>query len=568
MKKLFASVVILISLTTTLVYGQKENVIKLNPPVNDVIVYLSGAQIRYKLNVNLTVGRNILMLENFSAKINPSSIRITSDDATTVLSVKHKITSTPIEAEMLKYNQVNDSIKLITKKLSAVADETNALTVQKDMLLKNQSLGGQNTGVNVLELQKAADFFQSRVLEINKRITELATDSETYTLQLTKLQEKSYKLSYTNNNDRSEVSVLLIASKAQQSSIEISYVVSDAGWMPYYDLKCEDISKPILLNYRAKAFNNCGIDWNDVAVTLSTANPLKSISVPELPTWYLSDYSSVSSFGKSSYLGYNEVYNQSNADANQQIANGTYSWEENKLEDKQKVDYGRNVRKQTVQMKQISVPELAFDFQLKNKYTMPSDAQPYILDVQEIALKADYRYIAVPVIEKSAFLIACISDWEELNLVEGNANVYLNGTYVGQSYINPNEISDTLQISMGRDSRIQVDRNKLKDYSSKQLIGSKRKATYVYEISIKNNRSLPISIQIMDQLPVSKSQEIEVTADELSGAIHNLLSGQLDWSFTIDPGKVQTLKLGYTVKYPKNVKIQFRQMKAMECPSF
>ena len=106
MKKLLASVVILISLTTTLAYGQKENVIKLNPPVNDVIVYLSGAQIRYKLNVNLTAGRNILMLENFSAKMNPSSIRITSDDATTVLSVKQKITSTPVEAEMLKYNQV------------------------------------------------------------------------------------------------------------------------------------------------------------------------------------------------------------------------------------------------------------------------------------------------------------------------------------------------------------------------------------------------------------------------------------------------------------------------------
>jgi len=239
------------------------------------------------------------------------------------------------------------------------------------------------------------------------------------------------------------------------------------------------------------------------------------------------------------------------------------------LEDKEmSIAGGRMIPKQGVQMKHISVPELAFDFQLKNHYTLPSDAQPYILDVQEIALKADYRYIAVPVIEKSAFLIACISDWEELNLVEGNANVYLNGTYVGQSYINPNEISDTLQISMGRDSRIQVDRNRMKEYSSKQLMGSKRKATYVYEISVKNNRTIPISIQIQDQLPVSSNQEIEVTADELSDAAHNALSGLLEWSFTIDPGKVQTIKMGYTVKYPKNVTLQFKQMKAMECPSF
>ncbi len=562
MKKIFISAVVMLSVVSTLVFGQKENLVKMSPPVNDVIVYLSGAQIRYKLNVNLTAGRNILVLENFSPKLNPGSIRITSDEATTVLSVKQKITSTPVEAEMLKYNQLNDSIKLITKKLSAVADETNALTIQKDMLMKNQSLGGQNTGVNVLELQKAADFFQSRVLEINKRITELAYDSETYTTMLGKLQEKLLKLS-NKNNDRSEVSVLLIAPKTQQSTIEISYVVREAGWMPYYDLKCEDISKPILLNYRAKAYNNCGIDWNDVAMTLSTADPLKSITVPDLPTWYISDYSNLTNYGKS---GYFQQYPLNNADANQEVANGLYSWEVNKLEDKQ--ISGKEYAHKGVQMKQISVPELAFDFQLKNKYTLPSDAQPYILDVQETSLKADYRYIAVPVIEKSAFLIACISDWEELNLVEGNANVYLNGTYVGQSYINPNEISDTLQISMGRDSRIQVDRNKLKDYSSKQLIGSKRKATYVYEITVKNNRSLPISIQIQDQLPVSNNQEIEVTADELSNAVHNVLSGLLEWSFTIDPGKVQTIKLGYNVKYPKNVKLQFKQMKAMECPSF
>jgi uncharacterized protein (TIGR02231 family) len=531
MKKLFTSVVIMISVASTLVFGQKENVLKMNPPVNDVIVYLYGAQIRYKVNVNLMAGRNILVLENFSPKVNPSTVRITSDEATTVLSVKQKLTSTPIDAEMTKYNQVNDSIKLFTRKLNAVADETNALTVQKDMLLKNQSLGGQNTGVNVMELQKAADFFQSRVLEINKRISELASDSETFTTQLGKLQERFYKLSLTINNLRTEVSVLLIAPKAQQSSIEISYVVSDAGWMPYYDLKCEDISKPIVLNYRAKAYNNCGIDWNDVGITLSTADPLKSISVPDLKTWHISDYSNLSSYGKSGYFSQNNK-----DDMNQEAYNGTFGWEQNKLEDKQQAQ-------KTVSMKQISVPELSFDFQIKNRYTLPSDAQPYIIDVEEHSLKADYRYVAVPVIEKSAFLIACINDWEDLNLVEGNANVFLNGTYVGQSYINPNEISDTLQISLGRDSRIQVDRVKLKDYSSKLLIGSKRKATYVYEISVKNNRSLPINIEIQDQVPVSNNQDIEVTIDELSNALHNALTGLLTWNFMIDPGKVQTLSL-------------------------
>ncbi len=555
MKK-FLFLIVLLSVFTTAVFGQKENIIKLSPPVNDAIIYLSGAQIRYKVNVNLQAGRNTLVLENFSPKLNPATIRINSDEATTVLSMKHSVTSTPVDAEMLRYNQANDSIKLINKKLSAAADETNALNIQKEMLLKNQSLGGQNTGVNVLDLQKAADFFQTRVLEINKRVTELAVESDNYSTQLTQLQTKVYQLSVGIKSSHSEVSVLLIAPKAQSSSLEISYVVSDAGWMPYYDLKCEDISKPIDLIYRAKAYNNCGIDLNDIAITLSTADPLKAITVPDLQTWYLSDYSNLNKYNKSGYFQLNNNVSQ--------VDNGSYSWSfNNKEEDKQQMQMH-----QKVQMKQISVPELSFDIQLKNRYTLPSDAQPYIMDVEEHSLKADYRYISVPVLEKSAFLIACINEWEDLNLVEGNANVYLNGIYVGQSYINPNEISDTLQISLGRDSRIQIDRVKQKEYSSKQLMGSKRKATYVYEISIKNNHAMPINIEIQDQLPVSNNQDIEVTPDELSGAVHTTLSGLLDWNYIIDPGKVKTIKLGYTVKYPKNVVLQFKKMKAVNCPSF
>ncbi|HNW88888.1 MAG TPA: DUF4139 domain-containing protein [Bacteroidales bacterium] len=546
MKKFFVLVLVSILFSTT-AFPQKENVIRMNPSLHDVIIYLTGAQMRYKVNVNLLKGRNMLVLENFAPKLNPASIRIKSDDNSTVLSISHKVTSTPVESEMLKHTRINDSIKLITKKLTAINDEKNALTAQKDMLLKNQSLGGQSTGVNVAELQKAADFYQLRFTYINNRFSELTADADVNTAILIQLQVKATEMNAKLKTSRSEVSLLLIANNTQASTIEISYVVNDAGWMPYYDLKCEDISKPIMLNYRAKAYNNSGVDWDDVSLILSTTDPSLNISVPDLQTWYLTNYVSQVKYDKSGY------YNQ----------NVTNAWETN---EEAKVD--RKEHQQAVQTKLIEVPELSFDFNIKNRYTIPSDAQPYIIEIEDHSVTASYRYICVPIVEKSAFVMACINEWEELNLVEGYANVFLNGTYVGQSYINPNEISDTLQISLGRDSRIQVDRVKLKDYSSKILIGAKRKATYVYEISVKNNHTSPVSIEIQDQIPVSNNQEIEVTVDQISAAEHNPLTGILKWNYTIDPGKVQSLKIGYTVKYPKSYSIPMKKMRAQNCPSF
>jgi uncharacterized protein (TIGR02231 family) len=531
------------------IYAQKENIIKVNPEVNNVIVYLTGAQVRYKIQASLLPGRNLLEIKGLAPNLDPSSIRITADEKSTVLSVTHKKTSELIGSEAAKLDIVNDSIKLITKKINLINDEKNALTIQKDLLLKNLSLGGQNTGVNILDLQKASDYYQAKVFEINKRFTELTADADVQTATLEKLQLKSDKLTVSSKTQLSEVSVLIITENAQNTTLEFSYVVREAGWMPYYDLKCEDISQPLKLNYRAKAYNNCGIDWKDVALTLSTADPLLDINLPAIQTWYLYNYNG-------GQLKYDKggFYQQNNANE----SNFEY---QNKEESKYQ-------QHQAVQTKQIEVPELSFNFPIKSRYTLPSNAQPYIVDIDEYSLAATYRYVCVPVAEKSAFLLACISDWEELNLVEGNANIYLNGTYVGQSYLNPNEISDTLQVSLGRDSRIQVDRLKMKDYSSKVLIGSKRKATYVYEISVKNNRNTPIAVEIQDQVPVSSNQEIEVTIDQISEAQHDIATGLLKWNFTIEPGKVQSVKLGYTVKYPKTVTLQFKKMKAMECPSF
>ena len=109
------------------------------------------------------------------------------------------------------------------------------------------------------------------------------------------------------------------------------------------------------------------------------------------------------------------------------------------------------------------------------------------MDVIKYNVPTLFKYYSVPKVDRDAFLIARIPNWQDLNLIEGNANIYFGGTYVGQSFISTRSVSDTLDISLGRDKKVIVTRTKMKDFSSKKTFGSNRKETHAYRIIVKNN---------------------------------------------------------------------------------
>lgn len=56
------------------------------------------------------------------------------------------------------------------------------------------------------------------------------------------------------------------------------------------------------------------------------------------------------------------------------------------------------------------------------------------------------------------FLQADIDNWQSLNLLNGNANIYYGNTYIGNVMINANQLVDTLRVPFGVDKSIQVSR--------------------------------------------------------------------------------------------------------------
>ncbi len=191
-------------------------------------------------------------------------------------------------------------------------------------------------------------------------------------------------------------------------------------------------------------------------------------------------------------------------------------------------------------------------YEIELPYTVLNDGKNYSVDINEYEIKAAYEYYAVPKLVPEAFLTAKIVDWQELNLVDGEVNLFFEGTYLGNSYLNISGADDTLQISLGRDPGVVVKRVLQKTYSQKRFLGGNKTDTRVYDIIVRNNKREPISIKVEDQFPISTSKEVDVTKLNYENGVLDEPTQKISWQLSVAPGREAKINFGFSVKYPKD----------------
>ncbi len=538
MKKL---ILIAFLFSATAVYTQNEQIQEVNAPVSSAIIYLDGAEVTHSKQLSLQPGRNKVVFTGLSSKLISKSVQVTLSNAgASILSVSDRINYMANQKQNTRIKQLQDSVTMLGDLLAQVRYDKDAFDIEKKMLLANNSIGGHDKGVAIAELKLAADFYRSRVKEINAEMFRLEKKEKELNEQFTRSSLQLKEANVKFNPPTAEVSILLSAPSKMETAITLKYIVNSAGWAPSYDLLAEDVNQPIELKYRAKVFNNTGVDWNDIKIKLSTSDPMQSAAKPEMQTWNVDYGDEGNRFYNSNYQGYLQ---------------NSAGYAGNAMPNDDDISKGKLITKDNIKYEQVMVSELSAEFDIKSSYSIPSDAKPYIVDVTEYKLPATYQHFSIPKIDRDAFLLARIAGWEDLNLVEGPANVYYSNTYVGQSYIYTRSIDDTLDLSLGRDNRVLVTRSKLKDFSSKKLIGTNKKETYSFEMVVKNNRKFPVTIEVQDQIPISKQSDIIVDVLENSKADMDVITGKLKWNYTLQPGESQKILLTFSVKYPKNKSI-------------
>lgn len=549
MKKKFALLSALLVAAATAFPQATEPVQEINSPVQSAIIYLYGAEVTQSKTVTLNPGRNKILFEGLSAKLDAKSIQVNfSGTDVSILAISNAMNYITGQKESVKIRQLKDSVEMASDALTLINNEKDAYTLEKNMILKNEAIGGTDKGLAVAELKLAADFYRSRIREINMEISKLDKKRNTINQALAKTSQQLMELNAKNNQPTAEISILVNSAVKTTSTLTLKYLVTDAGWAPNYDLHAEDINQPIELKYRAQVYNNTGIDWNDIRIKLSTADPSKSASKPELTPWDLGAVND--GYAKRKFGAKSDAYKNFE---NQEGYSG------NSISKDMDLKAVPQRQPSNVELVEIEIAELSAEFDIKTSYTIPADSKPYIVDVTEYKLPATYQHFSAPKLDRDAFLLARITGWEDLDLVEGPANIYYGGTYVGQSYIYTRNADDTLDLSLGRDNKVLVTRSKIKEFSSKKLIGNTTKETFAYEIVVKNNRKAPVQIEVQDQLPISTQSEITVDAIETTKAEYDPKTGNLVWTYSLQPGEAKKINLSYAVKYPKNMRINIQR---------
>jgi uncharacterized protein (TIGR02231 family) len=200
----------------------------------------------------------------------------------------------------------------------------------------------------------------------------------------------------------------------------------------------------------------------------------------------------------------------------------------------------------------VADKELNVTFNIDLPYDVASNGKEQTVALKEYEVPAIYKFYAAPKLDQDAYLLAEIQDWEKLNLLPGEANIIFEGVYVGKSFIDPNSVNDTLNITLGRDKRVVVKREKLVDFSSQKFVGSNKKQIFTYELTVKNNKKEKLQLLLKDQFPLSTNKEIEVEILETSGGSVNNDNGVVTWKLDLAPGENKKVRISYAVKFPKD----------------
>ncbi|MEN9348234.1 MAG: hypothetical protein RLZZ77_1745 [Bacteroidota bacterium] len=504
--------------------------------ISDVTVFLAGAQVTHNGEVTLKAGENIFRIDDLTAYLDPNSVQVEGNSDYTILSVRHQVNYETNNTSNPRIKAILDSLEDFRFKQSEIQSMKNVYAQERALLEANRNIKGADAVLVMEDLEEMANFFRERFKSIEYKLLELGDQEKKNNDVLNRLQNKLNALNARISTNPSEVLVTVIARKEGKSNLKLTYFAQNAGWVPSYDLRAEEINGPIDFSYRAKVYQSTGNDWNDVNLTLSTGNPAIGGQIPNLNPWYiyLYDPQPMSIYSRKDYApAAAPAYSMGESDkiqADAEVYNG----------------FQTAASYTTIQNAGVST-----EFKISVPYDIPSDNQQYDVTMQHESLKAEYAYVTIPKMDNDAFLRANVIDWMQYSLLPGESNIYFKGTFVGKGYIDPALANDTLSLSLGRDKSINVKREQIKDFCKTSLFGSKQKTSKAYQISVTNTKKQAITIEIKDQLPISQNGDVTVETEELSGGTYDAATGLVTWKLTIQPGETVKKDLKFNVTYPK-----------------
>jgi len=557
MKKILS--ITILFLTTFYSYATEKEIVKAT--ITDVTVYAQGAQIFQKTNYTVKPGITEVIIEGISPYIDVNSLQVKATGNSIILDSKYstfypKPEEITLEGLPLKIrkdiNILQDSLKNLNYDIQDIQDEIDVLMATKNILANNGAIRGQgkvNDSINLLK--QAVEYYTIKMTEINKKLQSLNRRKAD---KLEKKQGMEERLGKLRKHQSSEgmneaeqgpihrITVTLSTKELVTGKLSISYLVANAGWIPMYDLRSDGLTSKINLTYKAQVFQNSGLDWENVKLNISTNNPYQNKTKPTLHPWYIDYYA----YRNDSYNNYG---GNAPASMKKELETKGYAYSNtlSTAEDVESLTSDQFV--QTI--RQLTSAEFRIDL----PYSIKSNNEQHMVLIKVADLEASYKYYTVPKLDNSVYLVAQLSKLDELGLVPAQANIFFDGSYVGETYIDPTTMEDTLNLSLGRDPNIIVKRLLVKKDSKEKIVGDKKERIMSYSIEIKNLKATSIDLVVMDQIPITQNADIIIEPLELNKGELDTRTGIIEWKYSLKTKESKLLNFSYKVKHNKDLNV-------------
>mgnify|MGYP000502881987 FL=1 len=658
MKRIIASILVGCSFVSA--NAQKE--ISSVAPIKKVTVFFTGAQVQHETKIDLVSGRQDIVFQKLTDFVDPNTVQVKAQGDVTILSVRTRKNYEDLKISNEEIHALNAKKDLLYKKDQALRDEYVILEMDKNLLMQNRDLKGQDQGLKTTELKEAYLFMHTKLTEVITRETAIYAELEDLQKKMNQIEQEIISQRSKPVINYSEVVVEVDVTKSCTAGFQFNYISPNATWKAYYDMRSDGIGKPVRLEAKANVSQTTGIEWKNVDLVLSTNDPYENAQEPTLQPWiiYYNNYpqqktqstrslpqmsydgeklrgevidastgealpfarvqfannpniAAVTNFdGKfeltipkgenyvnASFVGYNTAQLQitstylkfflepqdvvlqevmvrgARAEASDYYIDGVYESDASGAtitrEDiarmpMRSADMAKSIpgvqtaRKRKMEFKNetaayksntvattITKKDLRVEYAIQSKMSIPSDGMDHRVSIATHELPASYEYHVIPKIDPSVYLSAQVVGWEKLNLLSGESNIYFDGTFMGKSYLDVNSTKDTLSFSFGKDSKVSVERTRVKEKSKIKTIGSRQKFDVTWEIKIKNNGGAMIPLIVKDQYPVSNQEDIKVKQGELVDGKVDEKTGIITWTFLKGISGSQTITFDYSV---------------------
>ena len=551
MKKLIFVLAASILGSTCLKAEEKEIIV--NDQIKSVTVFMQNAQLFKQAYTSIPKGTSHFVFNDVSPYINKASIQVAGIGKFTILNTQYRYyMETPnnqksnVSPKFLEREKVlKDSLQNIQLRINKNSELMNAIEQERNLIMANPLVKGISNSDSLELLKGTANF-------LRKELKELAQMKYVLSIQAKKMADHHKKLKHElrelrqliqNQNIQPtpkyhhQVIVTVLSQSATNGTIKLNYLSGNAGWNPQYDLIAKDHQSDITLIYKAQLYQNTGKDWNQVKVKVSNANPNQGNTKPKLPIWFVNFQRFILQDRAKKGL-----YLEGNAVSEKSVSMESVSEDDMEIEEEASMLY-----EYTNKVQNFSLVE--FDIALP--MNVSSGGKPHYMDLKREKVSTKFQLYLVPKLEKDAFVVARLTDWESLDLLTGQANIYYGNTFIGRTVVNPSVTDDTLEVSMGRDRSVYVERKKTDSQTKKKLIENSKVYSADYVITIKNKNRGEVHLTIEDHIPVSKNDKIEITSTHGNGKL-NKETGVLSWDINLKGLEKKQLDYGFSVKYPKD----------------